>query len=283
MRSMIIGLLAETFIHPGVGSNEGAIDLPVAREAATDHPYLPGSSLKGALRDYSRAFWNDENKENKKKIDRCFGDEQQENAGGILVSDARLLLLPVRCLTGNYKWLTCPLILERLGRDLKRAGHPVTVAPTTSPPDGKYLGNNDGTLFLEERTFDHDGELPDHLTTQLAKFIHHDQTRKRLNKQLLVVNDADFSWFARYALSVQARNQLDENKQSKNLWYEESLPPDTLMYSLLGERVSDSGMDDLMSLFEKKPYLQTGGNETVGMGWFALQPWQNSEDSGDEH
>ena len=29
----------------------GVVDLPVAREAATDYPVLVGSSLKGALRD----------------------------------------------------------------------------------------------------------------------------------------------------------------------------------------------------------------------------------------
>lgn len=49
MSNVILGLLAETFIHSGIGHTEGAIDLPVAREAATDYPYIPGSSLKGAL------------------------------------------------------------------------------------------------------------------------------------------------------------------------------------------------------------------------------------------
>ncbi len=70
---------------------------------------------------------------------------------------------------------------------------------------------------------------------------------------------------------------LDENKKSKNLWYEESLPPDTLMYALLAERNDDSGITDLKTLLENKPYLQTGGNETVGMGWFAMRIHGNGE------
>jgi len=39
MNTNIIGLLAETSIHPGSGQDAGFVDLPVAREAATD--YLP--------------------------------------------------------------------------------------------------------------------------------------------------------------------------------------------------------------------------------------------------
>ncbi len=50
MTNLLVGMLAETFVHPGIGQNEGAIDLPVAREAITGYPYIPGSSMKGAWR-----------------------------------------------------------------------------------------------------------------------------------------------------------------------------------------------------------------------------------------
>ncbi len=82
--------------------------------------------------------------------------------------------------------------------------------------------------------------------------------------------DADFAWFARYALPVQARNVLDdETKQSLNLWYEEALPPDTLMYAIVASR-GDLARQAVDSLFQSDPYLQIGGNETVGEGWFAV-------------
>ena len=51
MTTEIIGLLAETYIHPGTGQSAGAIDLPVARERVTQYPFVPGSSMKGALLD----------------------------------------------------------------------------------------------------------------------------------------------------------------------------------------------------------------------------------------
>jgi CRISPR-associated protein Cmr4 len=37
MKTQILGMLAETFIHPGTGQSVGAIDVPVAREAATSY------------------------------------------------------------------------------------------------------------------------------------------------------------------------------------------------------------------------------------------------------
>jgi CRISPR-associated protein Cmr4 len=38
-------------LHAGTGQSIGAIDLAIARDRATQFPYLPGSSLKGSLRD----------------------------------------------------------------------------------------------------------------------------------------------------------------------------------------------------------------------------------------
>src|SRR5690606_37571081 len=93
-----------------------------------------------------------------------------------------------------------------------------------------------------------------------------------LAEQLIVLNDDDFAWFARYGLAVQARNVLDsEKKTSKNLWYEETIPADALFYTLFAERQSDGkALDTVTGLFKEQPYLQAGGNETVGMGWFAV-------------
>ena len=63
---------------------------------------------------------------------------------------------------------------------------------------------------------------------------------------------------------------LDDAKRSRNLWYEETLPPDTVLYALLAGR-SGGALGSLDALFpEDDPYLQAGGNETVGQGWFAV-------------
>ena len=61
----------------------------------------------------------------------------------------------------------------------------------------------------------------------------------RARDQIAVLANDDFAWFARYGLAIQVRNVLDDGtKQSKNLWYEETLPPDAVLYAIVMCRVS---------------------------------------------
>jgi len=263
MKSIVLGLLAETSVHAGSGQSLGVVDLPIAREAATDYPVIPGSGIKGALRDVSR-----HRSPNKELTNRVFG--QPDEAGGILVSDARLVLLPVRSLTGRYQWITCPHLLERFVRDLKRSHQPIDSVPELQIAAGQALSGVADSLYLEERQFDVAGEVPAVIADLVGKLIMHPKTRGRLADQLTVLNNDDFAWFARYGLALRARNVLHkEKKTSSNLWYEEALPTDTVMYTILAER-SDGSLSDARGLFEDIPYLQVGGNETVGQGWFAV-------------
>lgn len=267
MNHVILGLLAETFIHPGAGQTGGTIDLPVAREAATHYPYIAGSSLKGSLLDAAIQRGVEEGERN-----RIFGERDQ--AGTLLVSDARLLLLPVRSLTGAYRWATCTHLLERLARDLRRSD----LGPALKPPpieEGYYLGSDNGSLYLEERSFKPTGTsgdtaLDDWISV-VSEFVGNASIQTRLMEQLVLLHDNDFAWFARYGLAVQARNVLDEKKRSQNLWYEETLPPDTLMYTVLAARdASVNAINPIVDLFKNRPYLQVGGNETIGQGWFHI-------------
>lgn len=209
MNTALLGLLAETPIHPGCGRSMGVVDLPVAREAATDYPVIAGSSLKGALRDKAETLLP------KEEVDLRFGRPDQ--AGDLLVADARLLLLPVRSLTGSYRWLTCPHLLERFRRDLARAGI------TDLPPDVKVeprsvLTSGTGHLFLEERQFRIQAAPAAALVTAIQPLLAHDATQQRLADQIAVLHNDDFAWFARYGLAIQARNVLaDGSKKSNNL------------------------------------------------------------------
>lgn len=281
MKAQIWGFLAESPVHAGSGQSTGFVDLPVSREAATHHPIIPGSSIKGALRDLARqrrrARGEPAEPERaaepapRGEIERAFG--APEHAGDAIISDARLVLLPVRSMTSIYRWVTCPYVIERLVRDRKRAGHETEGLDTgalRAVAPGQALMAQDAALFIEERLFARGGGLPRGLVDLVGGLIMHAATRARLDAQLVVLHDDDFGWFARYGLAVVARNQLrEENKTSKNLWYEEALPPDTVLYALLAER-GQGGLDTLRALFEESPYLQVGGNETVGQGWLAV-------------
>ncbi|WP_449222163.1 type III-B CRISPR module RAMP protein Cmr4 [Tistrella mobilis] len=265
MSDVMFGLLAETFLHPGSGQSDGAIDLKVAREAVTGYPYIPGSAVKGAL----RAAMCDGGGEHKEHVDAAFG--QVDGAGSVLVSDARLLLLPVRSLTRAYLWLTCPLILERLRRDLERAGLKGGDVPTPQVKGGEVRTAVAGRIFLEDRLFEAvEPALPDAIVDLIGRLIADDGARGRLSDQLCIISNHDFRWFAENALPVQARNVLDPaTKASNNLWYEESLPPDTLLYMTLTARGSadETGRTTVAGFVEGQKFLQFGGNETVGQGW----------------
>ncbi len=262
MKTAVLGFLAETPIHPGAGRGMGVVDLPVAREASTDYPVIVGSSLKGALRDKAETAGMED-------VEARFG--KPDRAGDLTVSDGRLLLLPVRSLTASFRWTTCPHLIERYRRDLARAG--MSLWPKIPKVErGSVLSVGDGDLFLEERQFKAAGEPARDLMDSFKPLLLHEETRRRLASRVAVLHDDDFVWFARYGLPIQARNVLSKDgaKKSKDLWYEETLPPDTVMYALVAAR-GNGALGALDALFpETDPYVQVGGNETVGHGWFGV-------------
>lgn len=274
MKGSILSLFAETSLHPGVGQVVGAVDLPVAREKTTGYPVILGSSLKGALRDKAEQMWG----EGEEKLRRIFGESDQ--AGSLLITDARLLLLPVRSLPGPFKWVTCPYILERLKRDGELMGLSWDF-DIPDPGDKVLVQEEMGELFLEEIVFSTSkGKDLNKIVETLKEFIPHDSVKKRLETQLVIIDDKEFQYFAQYGLPINARNVLNKNKTSDNLWYEEVVPPDTLFYSLIFERKLTEGQNDLYeveSLFKDSPYLQVGGNETIGQGWCRIQWFSGGE------
>jgi len=266
MKQTILGLRAETSIHAGTGQNNGVIDLPIQREAHTGWPCVYGSAVKGAFRAYAeiRAEWGKDG-----KVKEVFGTADNEgSASQISMTDARLLLLPVRSLTGHFKLVTCPAILRRLQRDMQMMEKNTDwKIPQPAPQDVIGVDNDD--IFLEEFRFSQKVGLPDDLVEALQAF-----GVENLKSQLLVMHNDDFAWFAKNATAVTPHIQIKdkEKKIVKNgaLWYEESLPSDALLYTMLmGE---DKHVDSVLSMFpEDKPFIQIGGNETVGMGWCKVE------------
>lgn len=275
MNNRLLGFLAETSLHPGSGQNTGAIDLPVQREAATDYPVIVGSSLKGALRDWARKQWA--NEETSYRLAKVFG--APDRAGEIGISDARLLLLPIRSLRHAFVWITCPNLLERFQRDVRLMGYPIDFSiPHPGPSEALTLeSGGESVLFLEELSFmpKENGALRQ-IASAIKPLLFHETTQNRLDSQLFVISEERFGHFARYGLPVVARNDLNEDtKASQNLWYEETLPSNTVLYSLALTRSSDGEAIEVMeNALKDNPYVQVGGNETVGQGWCAVSVWK---------
>ncbi len=273
-KTVLLGLLAETPIHVGIGQAAEALDLPVAREHTTRFPHIPGSGVKGAFR-----VWAEEKPALKPEIKTLFGAASGDDtgndagAGTVLFGEARLALLPMRCTTDSFKLATCPLIINRLLRDMDRAGMPQTqVIPSVL--NETYLGQAaaGAPLGLEEREFTQAGTI-DAGISKLLKALMGDGVPADFDSKLVILSDGDFKWFAEFGLPVAMRNALDENKIVKPgaLWAEETLAPDTVMWMVLSER-SAGATAQLTGAINNKTYVQMGGNETIGQGWFSVRP-----------
>lgn len=281
---LMMNMVAQTAIHAGAGQALSVIDLPIQRESHTQHPVIFGSSLKGALR-----FRASQTLDDKQKVVAVFGADSQSAdsfAGAVMVSDAKLLLLPVRSLNGYFKWVTCPALLHRYANDCERAKQKQDeLSALVLQIDSQNVlvaEKTHDTLFLEEFALTvHQNKALEKVIDILSKRF--DLDKNALTNQLAVVNDDMFTYLAQNSTPVNAHIALDENKTVKKgaLWYEETLPSETVMYSLLvcqssrnKELTSDGqGIADIIRqeiLPNDNRYLQVGGNETVGMGWFSV-------------
>jgi CRISPR-associated protein Cmr4 len=121
------------------------------------------------------------------------------------------------------------------------------------------------------------GEILREITASLLPSGAGEYLLDKFTKDFALVGDEEFRHLCRVGTQVSARVQLDENKTSKNLWYEETLPPETVFYAVVLAQSSRNGKgmneDKVMRSFESGVIqgdgglLQVGGNETVGQGW----------------
>lgn len=279
--STILGLTAQTSIHAGASSSEAAIDLPIQREGHTDWPVILGSGVKGALRSYA----NDEL--DKHDVTNLFGPDTNngsDHAGALLIGDARIVLLPVRSMTSHVKWVTCPALLKRLQNDMYR----MDLNPQDLPDFSLIQAENalvaDASaehLYLEEFKFKTMSADLSALFDNLQK-ITDANMREDFANNLVVVSDDQFRFLCRNAVPVNAHIAIEsETKTVKSgaLWYQETLPAETIMYvcvsatnsRIKGEKLAaEHVLNKLTGAIQKNKYVQIGGNMTTGMGWFEV-------------
>ena len=277
-------LTSETPLHAGAGQSVDGIDLPIQREVHTHWPCVFGSAVKGAL----RAHAEQRMASTSTAIADLFGpdhggaqERDTSHAGALLVGDATLLALPVRSLQSSFKWVTCPQAITRFARTAERLGLALTLPAISQPAPDQALGQGDAKLFLEEFRFE---QSPDACIGALAKALAPLSggalDEATLLQRLVVVHDDIFSFLAGNATSVQPHIAIDSTTKTVKdgaLWFEETLPPETLLYVPLTATASRRKGGALtaaqvLEQFEQllpagKNWLQLGGNETTGMGW----------------
>ncbi len=277
-------------LHAGIGQGAGVIDLPIAREKATGLPFLPGSSLKGAL----RALCVDEN--TRKKVfgpDTASSDANSDYASSIQFSDQRLLLLPIRSLAGTFAWVTSPYVLRRLVRDLRD----IQLSPPASIPDPKqyedcYIDKNKSKIKITQRNntkvYLEDLDLTPQNEDVVAcatwigqKLFSEPDWQRMLAERFCVIHDDVFNFLVDTAMEITTRIKLKENTKTVDtdtggLWYEEALPVETVLHGFalatpVGavKMTSQEVFAKLMELTNKA--VQLGGKATVGRGICRVQ------------
>ena len=270
-------------VHCGGEGDIGNV-LDVAREAHTDFPYIPGSSLRGSIRREVQML--DETTADV-AANTLFGKELAEDGQmgvhQVWFGDARLLWVPMRSLglNGNknvFSWVSCHSLL----RDHAVASGSAPVFFPEHP-----VGDKPGTYSVANARVEV-RSLPADITTALSQQATHWPSSLKgsvlpsWEKSRIVLSDADFQILMEHSLWTQIRNKIHESETDKDLaggadifWTDICIPRDTIFYFSWGyrllkhPRVSQAHHDTLQSVLGG--LIQVGGQANVGRGW--VQSW----------
>jgi CRISPR-associated protein Cmr4 len=278
MNAKLLFIQSLSPLHAGTGQGVGVIDQPIAREKATNIPFLPGSSIKGVFRD---AYTGPD----KIKIFGPETDNAEDHASSVTFSDARLILLPVRSLAGVFAWVTSPFILQRFKRDLK------DIPFESEPQIENIIVENKTCLVCEDSSpliisethhavVLEDIKLTAEKSPELQKwanflsesiFPEHGDWQTSLKDRLCLVPDDVFSFLLEIGTEVTARIRIEEDRKTAAehaLWYEEALPAETILSSLAMATNLQASPEQVYKAIEglSLKTLQFGGSATVGRG-----------------
>ncbi|MEM7117790.1 MAG: type III-B CRISPR module RAMP protein Cmr4 [Chloroflexota bacterium] len=303
MKANLLFTHALTPLHAGTGQGVGVIDLPIARETATGLPLVPGSTVKGVLRDRCR-----KNAATQTLVAPIFGPDTanaSDYAGSARFSDQRLLLFPVRTLKGTFAWVTSPFILNRLVRDCKQVGvddcpavpRPETEQSILATPDNvltvTLTRQGKAKIVLEDLDLEPTelDEVQEWATWIGKRIFTNDQAWKDiLQEHLCLVHDDVLTFLLETSTQITARIRLQEESKTVvdgGLWYEEALPAETVLYGLVAATPVDATnlpVDDIFSTIQTliAQMIQLGGSATVGRGMCQLSMNEAEEEIAEE-
>ena len=273
MNEKIYWLHATTPLHVGAGRGLGYIDMPIVREKVTNWPYIPGSSIKGVIADHFGASEETERKkEENKHLKAAFGTSGSDNdcaAGALVFTDANILCLPIRSFYGTFAWVTSPFCLRRAD------------FPDFTDESCAFVGRNskligaDGKIYLEDlditpRISDEAGDM----SKRIAELVFADDERNKkfFAERFTVVSDDLFTFLCESGTEVNAHIRINSKTgivETGALWYEESLPVETILTGRIWcdkVFVKDITEQDLFDFCGKNLTLQIGGKASTGKG-----------------
>lgn len=284
MQTRIFHLQALSALHVGTGQGIGVVDLPIARAKATNLPIVPGSAIKGVLREEAENLLDVS--ANPEAINTLFGPADTNNvshAGALAFGDAHLLILPIRSFAGTLAYATCPFIIQQYKRDqgtnLKVPNFGSRAATTAN----SKLTLRGGKIALEDLDISSEtSNSIDQWASLLAAHIYPESSfqfeewRQLFTERFTILPDDIFSFLADTATEVRTRIRIDKETrvvQNGALWNEENLPAETILWGVVGIAASRNKKDkksalELSNLLpsDQEITLQIGGKHTVGRG-----------------
>jgi len=264
-------------IHCGGEGDLGNI-LEIAREVHTNFPYVPGSSLRGSLRDEVTQL-------NQNAADNLFGRELNGNGQmgvhQVWFGDARLLWVPMRTMSSRnrdvFTWVSCHSLIRDHALIAQLPGAKFPDHPVGTQP-GTYTVA-DAQLQISSLDEEHKkaialaGNWPDALKSSV---------KSTWEKSCIVLPDADFQVLMEHCLWTQIRNKIQEGNSGAGsegsaevFWTDVCIPRDTMLYYSWGYSLLKNNPVTLEqhNLLKNaiEGLIQVGGQANVGRGW--VQSW----------
>jgi len=301
MKNTLFTIRALSPLHFGIGQGLSDIDLPTAKSSVSGHPIIPGSTIKGVLKDEykDRIGKVPEGANRNDYMKALFGGEGSDDfASSISVGDANLLALPVRSYFGTFAWLVSPYTLNQLKNQLLRVNGHSNLPPI--PTIGRTNDNKNYRVMITDNSLIESPEIQNRILLEeidlivednrqvaeqwadlIGKMVFSDQEGQDLFKlHFAIVDDNVINFLSDTALPVDARIAInDETGTVKNgaLWYEETIPVETLFMGVFGVDRSynknvraDAGQLTEILTSPGTIHCQVGGKATTGKGFVAL-------------
>jgi CRISPR-associated protein Cmr4 len=243
-----------TNMHVGSGdANYGVVDKLVQRDSVTNYPTIHASSLKGALREHFEGVFG----ENSQEVNNIFGKEakngEESASGDYKFFGADLVAFPVRSNYKQFSLTVSPNSMQLVNnKSTLLTGHSIFNQQLIS--DKFYSANPPSyNVYLEDELFAKESIMP----------ILNCSGIKCFEDRYAIAEELKFDSFIKN-LPVIARNQLN-NGISKNLWYEEVVPHQSIFITYIASTSKHFEKFEL-ELLKAGQTIQIGGNASVGYG-----------------
>ncbi len=262
MKSLLYKVECLTNLHVGSGDNNYSIvDKEVEKDPILECPIIHSSGIKGALRDVLEP-----SDPGRAKV--LFGapgsEDNTAQAGSIKFLDAYLLSRPLRTAGGQESFIqvTTASMLRHFIQLCEGMGCLPGYKGLSLLKDLELWEN----ISTEKPFLCTDSNL--RIEGDAVEKIHENAEYLPALKKLLGPHFAIARSLDDYPLPVIARNKLDDNKISKNLWYEEYVPHHSVFYLVMLVPENEH-----LSWLEEQKYIQFGGNASVGYGFTHISKW----------